>query len=187
MCGTLSHSCINLFLEVSLEKLCWMKSLICGTIFHSCIKFTTVAWPCCIDVPKLGISMTSRVIKDQAFFEDWNCPRELNYLSLDAAELAFPSWGRSAHILSSEHKITLCKTTPCPPSWKKKRNDSAGSDDTARMIKGGGYVGARTRQPPTCWYNELLCGGKSCILFTFHMSFALALLLTHAQHSRHAG
>jgi hypothetical protein len=31
----------------------------------------------------------------------------------------------------------------------KKRKDSAGSDDTASMIKGGGYIGARTRQPPT--------------------------------------
>jgi len=31
---------------------------------------------------------------------------------------------------------------------KKKRKGSAGSDDTASMIKGGGYLGARTRQPP---------------------------------------
>ena len=30
----------------------------------------------------------------------------------------------------------------------KKRKDSAGSDDPASMIKGGGYLGARTRQPP---------------------------------------
>jgi len=29
----------------------------------------------------------------------------------------------------------------------RKRKDSAGSDDTASMIKGGGYLGARTRQP----------------------------------------
>ena len=29
---------------------------------------------------------------------------------------------------------------------EKKRKDSAGSDDTASMIKGGGYLGARTRQ-----------------------------------------
>jgi len=29
----------------------------------------------------------------------------------------------------------------------KKRKDSAGSDDAASMIKGGGYIGARTRQP----------------------------------------
>ena len=27
--------------------------------------------------------------------------------------------------------------------------DSAGSDDTTSMIKGGGYLGARTRQQPT--------------------------------------
>jgi len=32
---------------------------------------------------------------------------------------------------------------------KKEKKDSAGSDDTAGMIKGGGYIGARTRQPPT--------------------------------------
>ena len=32
---------------------------------------------------------------------------------------------------------------------KRIRKDSAGSDDTASMIKGGGYLGARTRQPPT--------------------------------------
>ena len=29
-----------------------------------------------------------------------------------------------------------------------KRKGSPGSDDTASMIKGGGYIGARTRQPP---------------------------------------
>ena len=28
---------------------------------------------------------------------------------------------------------------------EKKRKDSAGSDDTASMIKGGGYLGTRTR------------------------------------------
>jgi hypothetical protein len=32
---------------------------------------------------------------------------------------------------------------------EKKRKNSAGSDDAASMIKGGGYIGARTRQPPT--------------------------------------
>jgi hypothetical protein len=32
---------------------------------------------------------------------------------------------------------------------RKKRKDSAGSDDRASMVKGGGYVGAHTRQPPT--------------------------------------
>jgi len=31
---------------------------------------------------------------------------------------------------------------------KKRKKDSAGSDDTASMIKGGGCIGARTRQPP---------------------------------------
>jgi hypothetical protein len=30
---------------------------------------------------------------------------------------------------------------------EKKRKDSAGSDETASMIKGGGYLGARTMQP----------------------------------------
>ena len=35
-------------------------------------------------------------------------------------------------------------------NWKeKKRKNSAGSDDTASMIKGGGYVGARTRKSST--------------------------------------
>jgi len=37
---------------------------------------------------------------------------------------------------------------------EKKRKDSTGSDDTASMIKGGGYVGARTRQPPTAQTHE---------------------------------
>ena len=32
---------------------------------------------------------------------------------------------------------------------KKRKKYSAGSGDTASMIKGGGYFGARTRQPPT--------------------------------------
>ena len=36
----------------------------------------------------------------------------------------------------------------------KNRKYSAGSDDTASMIKGGGYVGARTRQPPTAAVNS---------------------------------
>jgi len=31
---------------------------------------------------------------------------------------------------------------------EKKRKDAAGSDDTASMIKGGGYLRARTRRPP---------------------------------------
>ena len=37
---------------------------------------------------------------------------------------------------------------------KRNRKDSAGSDDTASMIKGGGYLGARTRQPPTAQTHE---------------------------------
>jgi hypothetical protein len=32
---------------------------------------------------------------------------------------------------------------------KKKRKDSAGSGDTASMIKGGAYLGARTRRDYT--------------------------------------
>jgi hypothetical protein len=37
---------------------------------------------------------------------------------------------------------------------EKKRKDSAGSDDTASMIKGGGYIGARTRQLPIAQTNK---------------------------------
>jgi hypothetical protein len=48
---------------------------------------------------------------------------------------------------------------------KKKRKDSAGSGDTASMIKGGGYLSARTRQPPTAltikkklvWVRGVVC------------------------------
>jgi hypothetical protein len=47
---------------------------------------------------------------------------------------------------------------------RNKRKDSAGSDDTASMIKGGGYVGARTRQPSThanitklMWVRGVVC------------------------------
>ena len=32
---------------------------------------------------------------------------------------------------------------------KERKKDFAGSGDTASMIKGEGYLGARTRQPPT--------------------------------------
>ena len=38
---------------------------------------------------------------------------------------------------------------PKKPAQEKQRKDSAGSGDTASMIKGGGYLGARIRQPPT--------------------------------------
>jgi hypothetical protein len=34
-------------------------------------------------------------------------------------------------------------------SLRKEKEKTAGSDDTASMIEGGGYIGARTRQPPT--------------------------------------
>jgi len=48
---------------------------------------------------------------------------------------------------------------------EKKRKDSAGSADTVSMIKGGGYIGACTRQPPTAqtikkklmWVREVVC------------------------------
>jgi hypothetical protein len=50
-----------------------------------------------------------------------------------------------------------------PPVIPKKH--SAGSDDTASMIKGGGYLGARTRQPFTAqtvkkklmWVRGIVC------------------------------
>jgi len=47
-------------------------------------------------------------------------------------------------------------------SKKRKRKDPAGSDNTASMIKGGGYLGARTRQPPTAqtflmWVRGVVC------------------------------
>ena len=55
-----------------------------------------------------------------------------------------------------------------PPSFMlfrhaldKKRKNSASSDDTASMIKGGGYLGARTRQPPIktklMWVKGVVC------------------------------
>jgi len=48
---------------------------------------------------------------------------------------------------------------------EKKREDFAGSDATASMIKGGGCLGARTRQPPTAqtiikklmWVRGVVC------------------------------
>ena len=46
----------------------------------------------------------------------------------------------------------------------KKRKDSAGSGDTASINKGGGYLGARTRQSPTAqtiqklmWVRGVVC------------------------------
>jgi hypothetical protein len=43
-----------------------------------------------------------------------------------------------------------------------KKKDSNGSYNTASMIKGGGYVGARTRQPPIAqkqlmWVRGVVC------------------------------
>ena len=40
---------------------------------------------------------------------------------------------------------------------KRIRKDSAGSDDTASMIKGGGYLGARTRQLKRNQCGSLIC------------------------------
>ena len=51
----------------------------------------------------------------------------------------------------------MCKVVALTGKKKRKeknRKDSAGSDDTASMIKGGGYIGARTRQPPTAQTNK---------------------------------
>ena len=50
-------------------------------------------------------------------------------------------------------------------SKKRIRKDPAGSDNTASMIKGGGYLGARTRHPPTAqttkkilvWVRGVVC------------------------------
>jgi hypothetical protein len=39
--------------------------------------------------------------------------------------------------------------------WKLRQNKrNTGSDDTASMVKGGGYIGALTRQPPTAQTNK---------------------------------
>ena len=39
-------------------------------------------------------------------------------------------------------------------TFEKYKKESAGSEDTASMIKGGDYVGARTRQRPTTQTHE---------------------------------
>ena len=45
-----------------------------------------------------------------------------------------------------------------------KRKDSAGSDNAASMIKGGGYVGARIRQlPPTAQTKKINVGQGGCV------------------------
>jgi len=47
---------------------------------------------------------------------------------------------------------------------KKKRKDTAGSDNAASMIKGGGYVGARIRQlPPTAQTKKINVGQGGCV------------------------
>ena len=38
-----------------------------------------------------------------------------------------------------------------------KKKDSAGSDDTASMIKGGSYIGACTRQTIPMWFRGVVC------------------------------
>jgi len=45
---------------------------------------------------------------------------------------------------------------------EKKRKDSVGSDDTASMIKRGGYIRARTRQPPINQKKLLWVRGAVC-------------------------
>ena len=67
------------------------------------------------------------------------------------------------------NKINQCRKLKLNLKEEKKerigKKDSAGSDDTASMIKGGGYLGARTRQPPTAltikkksmWVRGVVC------------------------------
>jgi len=46
------------------------------------------------------------------------------------------------------------------PPMKTKRKDSAGSDDSASMIKGGGFVGVRTSNPPPCKHTKKISVGQ---------------------------
>ena len=58
----------------------------------------------------------------------------------------------------------ILPTCSVKKSKTKKRKDSAGSDDTASKIKGGGYLGARTRQPPAHRANkEFNVGQGGCV------------------------
>ena len=57
---------------------------------------------------------------------------------------------------------------------ERKRKDSAGSDDTASMIKGGGYLGARTKYSfSLCvnflilWFKIKVCQRFVCIVFVW--------------------
>jgi len=90
------------------------------------------------------------------------CISVINFSTLSVVYLLSPAAGHDCLLVRCNW---LGKWT-CKLKWKdscyKKRiqslvhkilfyfnkRDSAGSDDTASMIKGGGYVGARTRQPP---------------------------------------
>ena len=65
------------------------------------------------------------------------------------------------HSFGTVKQLHLCAAANL--NWLKKKN-YAGSDDTASMIMGGGYVGARTRQPPTAqtiqklmWVRGVVC------------------------------
>jgi hypothetical protein len=70
---------------------------------------------------------------------------------------------------------------------KKKIKDSAGSEDTASMIKGGGYLGACTRQPPTAqtnekklmWVRGVVCRSTWTQSLTFNHSLVLVLLCSY--------
>jgi hypothetical protein len=64
---------------------------------------------------------------------------------------------RGAHTYAPSYKGKIIATSKSIDRLRsmlsKQRKDSAGSCDTASMpssvIKGGSYLGARTRQPPT--------------------------------------
>jgi hypothetical protein len=62
---------------------------------------------------------------------------------------------------------------------EKERKYSAGSDDTSSMIKGGGYLGARTRQPsPRKQLERNLCGaGGLCAVAPGPNPWLLLLVL----------
>jgi hypothetical protein len=46
---------------------------------------------------------------------------------------------------------------------KRKEKTPAGSDDTVSIIKGRGYLSARTRQPPTEQLKEINVGQGGCV------------------------
>jgi len=51
-------------------------------------------------------------------------------------------------IFNNQGLLAASALVVCTKGLQRKGKDSDGSDDTASMIKGGGYIGARTRQPP---------------------------------------